>query len=728
VEVEVMKKRTVAVLLALLAAPAGMAANSPAVAQARQARVFNTAAGEPLTSPSTAAPAAIVAGFLSSRGRDQRTLRSLIGTAPGARPGAERIHVRFEQEVEGVRIVGAYAKATLDERGQLVHLIDALVAVPGGKLAPATVTEADALTAALHELYPGLAAGVSPASRAGNTTEFDVGPFFHHNPEVTRVATRHPDGSLAAGFLVETWSDRDNLLHHTVVGGDGRVLSVELRTNTDSYNVFTEDPGKAPQQVVAGPGAGNLESPTGWLFTGTQSSVQINGNNASAYLDTDANNAADAGGSAVTDGNFLTAANLTQQPSTAGNKNVAVQNLFYLNNVIHDILYRHGFDEAAGNFQQDNFGNGGLGGDPVNAEAQDGSGTDNANFSTPSDGSRPRMQMYLWTPTGSHELFINAPASLAGSHAAGNAAFGPTLNGVGVTGNVVLAIDGRGTTTDGCERITNGAAVGGKIALVDRGTCDFSKKVLNAQTAGAIAVIVVNNQGDDVFTMGGANSKITIPSELIGQSDGAAIKAALGDGVNATLRAVAPAPPFRDSGLDADIVFHEYGHGLTWRMIGGMSGAMSGAIGEGMSDVLAILLNGDDRVGEYAYSNPGGIRRYPYAGYPLTYGDFTGAEVHNDGEIYAAIGWRLRELYLADGRTVDTLLSDLVGGMNYTPSGPAFEDMRDGVLQEVAGSGRECLVWRAFAQYGVGVGADAATVRGKLKVTESFALPAACTP
>ena len=82
-----------------------------------------------------------------------------------------------------------------------------------------------------------------------------------------------------------------------------------------------------------------------------------------------------------------------------------MQNLFYLNNVIHDILYRHGFDEAAGNFQVDNFGKGGRASDPVQAEAQDGGGTDNANFATPPDGRSPRMQMFLFTGAGgTHEV------------------------------------------------------------------------------------------------------------------------------------------------------------------------------------------------------------------------------------------------------------------------------------------------------------------------------------
>jgi hypothetical protein len=75
----------------------------------------------------------------------------------------------------------------------------------------------------------------------------------------------------------------------------------------------------------------------------------------------------------------------------------AVTNLFFVVNRYHDELYRLGFTEQAFNFQHDNFGRGGLGNDRVSAQAQDCSGSNNANFTTPADGSRPTMQMYLWT-------------------------------------------------------------------------------------------------------------------------------------------------------------------------------------------------------------------------------------------------------------------------------------------------------------------------------------------
>jgi hypothetical protein len=74
--------------------------------------------------------------------------------------------------------------------------------------------------------------------------------------------------------------------------------------------------------------------------------------------------------------------------------------LFYYNNILHDYMYSLGFTEATFNFQQDNFGRGGAGRDGVVAQVQDGSGTDNANMLPTVEGSKPRMQMYVFTETG----------------------------------------------------------------------------------------------------------------------------------------------------------------------------------------------------------------------------------------------------------------------------------------------------------------------------------------
>ena len=241
------------------------------------------------------------------------------------------------------------------------------------------------------------------------------------------------------------------------------------------------------------------------------------------------------------------------------------------------------------------------------------------------------------------------------------AGFGPALNSTGLSGSIVSA-----SPADGCTTV--GGSVSGKVAIIDRGNCNFTVKVKNAQVAGATGVIIANNQGGtDIFTMGGSDTTITIPSVMISQNDGVALRGLASPA--GTIRAKAVQPLQIDASLDSDVVFHEYGHGLSWRMIGDMGGVLSGAIGEGASDGVAMLVNGDDIMGEYSASSPTGIRRYPYAGYPLTYKDVTGAEVHNDGEIYAAVIWRLIELFGPSRR--GDLFNYYVDGMNYTPSDPA---------------------------------------------------------
>jgi extracellular elastinolytic metalloproteinase len=684
----------------------------PADIDAAQARVYKAAPGQALTKVSQAPPGDVVAQFLRSKGAGAAAVASLktVSEKRSARTGIT--HIRMEQQVGGLRVERAYLKAAVNSRGELVHVIDALARV-SGRPSPASITEAQALHAALAALHP---EQPSPALlvRQGNVAAFEKGSFFHKAPTVERVAIPMKDGSLQTGFLVTTWTEKDNLLHETLVSGSGAVLSTELRTNTDSYNVFPEAPDKGPQVIVPGPGNGNAESPIGWL-AGSQLSTNIQGNNAHAYLDVDANNKPDAGGDPVAGGNFLTVADLTVAPTTADNREVAVQNLFFTTNVIHDILYRAGFDEAAANFQEDNFGLEGHDDDSVNAEAQDGSGTDNANFATPPDGVNPRMQMFLWTGKGTHEVVVGTT-----TFKAQGAAFGPALDTTGVTATVVLAQDGTAPAGDGCQTITTDLT--DAIALIDRGNCNFTVKVKNAQLAGAVGAIIANNVGiDSIFTMGGADASIEIPSVMISKTDGDALKAALP--ISGTIRLAAVQPLQRDGDLDSDVVYHEYGHGLTWRMIGRMSGAMSGAVGEGMSDTLSVILNDDDVVGEYSFTDSFGIRTLPYTNYFAfrTYGDVAGTEVHFDGEVYAAIGWRLWQLYKAAGFTSDDLIGDLVDGMNFTPANPNFEEMRDGILASVGSDTARCnMVWQAFAEGGVGVGATSVVHGPAITVTEDF--------
>jgi len=131
---------------------------------------------------------------------------------------------------------------------------------------------------------------------------------------------------------------------------------------------------------------------------------------------------------------------------------------------------------------------------------------------------------------GAPNLQVTSPASVAGSYLVGTAAFGPVLGSPGVTAEVMPVVDQAPNTGLACNPLSalNAAAVNGKIALVDRGTCTFVIKVKNAQNAGAVGVLVVNNAaGTPPAGLGGTDPTITIPAVMITQADGNSLKAAL---------------------------------------------------------------------------------------------------------------------------------------------------------------------------------------------------------
>jgi Zn-dependent metalloprotease len=334
--------------------------------------------------------------------------------------------------------------------------------------------------------------------------------------------------------------------------------------------VYTEAPDKGARQLVSFVGDTTINTAAGWMGASTVTT----GNNVEAYLDTNADNVPDAnnttglsnGHASSATQDFTFPFSTTVDPRTQ--QAAVVTNLFYYNNIMHDFSYRLGFTETARNFQVNNFGRGGSGNDSVRAEAQDGSGTNNANFATPPDGSRPRMQQYLFT---------------------------------------------------------------------------------------------------------------------------------------------APTPD-RDSSVDGDVVFHEYGHGISNRLIGNgstaLSGTQSGAMGEGWSDYWAITINNDGAVGEYVTNNPAGIRRAAYtvpaAAVHDSYSDLGGG-VHADGEVWAATLWDLRTQLGA--ATTDLLV---LNGMKFTPTRPSFLNARDGIIQadqNMNGGANRCTIWTVFARHGMGVSA-----------------------
>ncbi|WP_018479523.1 T9SS-dependent M36 family metallopeptidase [Pontibacter roseus] len=550
------------------------------------------------------------------------------------------------------------------------------------------------------------------------------------------------------------------------------------------YPMPVESPNHGSRKPVNAAAAVDVvASPSGWHTTDKASYTITRGNNVYSYEDPDntgfiASNADD-GADVVygysPDGGtqrvFKYGFDFTTGP--AAYRDAAITNLFYWNNIIHDVWYKYGFDEESGNFQAANFGKGGLDNDYVMAEAQDGRNIstirNNANFATPVDGKRPRMQMYLWSGIPDQDMFqIVSPASIAGSSLAVQAAFGPRLNSMPITGKLVLA-----EGLDGCNPIANAAAIAGNIAMVYRGSCEFGVKVLNAQNAGAVAVVVVNNAPGTPTSMGvGATDPnlIDISSLMITDVAGAAIRTAMAAGqvVTVSLKDDGSGPEF-DGDFDNGIIVHEYGHGISNRLTGGPNTTSclpsqvrttTGQIlsteqmGEGWSDWFGLMMTmkkGDTRekirgIGTYAGGEGvegRGIRPAPYTTNfsvnSYTY-DATNnpslAAPHGVGFVWASILWEMTwdliDVYgfdddLYNGKGGNNIAMQLViDGLKMQPCMPGFVDGRDAILLadelNYGGANKE-LIWRAFARRGLGYSADQGLSYYRFDQTEAYDLP-----
>jgi photosystem II stability/assembly factor-like uncharacterized protein len=134
-------------------------------------------------------------------------------------------------------------------------------------------------------------------------------------------------------------------------------------------------------------------------------------------------------------------------------------------------------------------------------------------------------------------MSITSPAGMQGDFPAVIAAFGNT-NFNNYTGNLVLVDDGSANPTLACNALVNGTAISGNIAVIERGDCFFVDKIKNAQNAGAIGVLMINNVGGTPIVMGGDDATITIPSVMITKADGQAILTALSNNTSINVNIV----------------------------------------------------------------------------------------------------------------------------------------------------------------------------------------------
>lgn len=508
-------------------------------------------------------------------------------------------------------------------------------------------------------------------------------------------------------------------------------------------------------------GANNNATTYGWHYNGNTTYNITRGNNVYAYDDSANKNQPGSVATSVStlpDLSFPFTPDLNQTTSLSVNKSAAITNLFYWNNLMHDVMYQYGFNEASGNFQQNNISRGGIGNDPVNAEAHDGSGLNNANFSSPDDGTSGRMQMYLWNAVKLPSFTINSPASIAGSDSAVESGFSQNnkLIQVGaITDTVVLY----NTDSLACSAIlpTN---LKGQIALIYRGTCNFTVKVKNAQNAGAVAVIMVNTKGSALLAMSGSDSSITIPSVMVSYDVGNAIADAIkgGSDVTASLKGA----PLLDGDFDNGIICHEYGHGVTHRLTGGNASCMSNAErpDEGWSDYFGIMMTQDwtntqlsdsaksRSFGTYVFGEPvtgNGIRTYPYninmTVDPHTYSDIknTSSEVHYIGEIWCSALWDMtwgiikqegginKNIYDAAGGGGNNIaLQLIIEGEKLQPCSPGFLDARDAILATdsiLYNNRHKCVIWNAFSRRGMGFSAIQGSSDKTDDQTAAFDLP-----
>ena len=628
------------------------------------------ATGKFLT-PAAEKPAAVVVSDFVDTHRGLFGHNSQFLTAGNARLAREDVSAHnglvtmvWQQELEGIPLFQTVLRANVTKHGELVTLGGSFLSNPAeasGKdrraradlvaEPPVTAKQAVALAAANVDAAVDESAVMAKDGPQGAEQKqgFDAPALSDVQAALVWVPTG-PDRLQLAWDVILTSLQHGEMFRSLVDVESGEVLVRHGLTDyisPASYRVYAKTANSQPYDsptpmspghatplttqppTVARPlitldALSTTASPDGWIPDG---GTQTLGNNVDAHADTNADNSPDLPRPTSATRSFDFPIDFASAPSAY--KDAAVTQLFYLNNWIHDQLYGFGFTESSGNFQTNNFSRGGTGNDAVQADAQDGSGTNNANFSTPPDGSPGRMQMYVFT--------------------------GPT--------------------------------------------------------------------------------------------------------------------PDIDGDLDAEIVIHEYCHGLSNRLVGGgvgLSANQSRGMGEGWSDFygLALLAEpGDDINGNYAAGGYAtrqfsgltqnyyfGIRRYPYSTdllkNPLTFRDIdpsqasthagvprssiigsTADEVHNMGEVWCVTLWDLRaNLVTKHGFAIGNQLTlQLVtDGMKLSPVNPNFLQARDGIIQAdlVNNSGaNQGELWSAFAKRGMGASATSPSSSSTAGLVESFDIP-----
>jgi hypothetical protein len=386
---------------------------------------------------------------------DGESVNDLVVAADYTNPDGNLSFVELNQRFNGIPVFRGELKAGFTKRGEIIRVINNLApGIDPHQLSTDFGDPTHAVASAYRHIGREFDPGELPLNReltTGLKVVFGKGDFA-----TTAEKMYFP---LEPGFAVPAWRvliwQPVNAFYVVVDAATGTLLwrknITEDQTQPATYNVYANPNGyvnvaNSPFPFWPGPTAPNgmqgigiartnitrigNEPPydfnqLGWINDGV---TKTDGNNVQAGLDRDGINGIDPNSEAFSptrefiysyspfDPNTNTGESPFPTPQTypgSAFQQGSVTQLFYTTNWFHNATYLLGFTEAARNFQHVNFSGQGLGGDRISAEGQDSFGTNNANFSTPADGSRGRMQMYLWTgPTVFNSAFPNIDGNL----------------------------------------------------------------------------------------------------------------------------------------------------------------------------------------------------------------------------------------------------------------------------------------------------------------------------
>ncbi|RMA57764.1 M36 family metallopeptidase [Ulvibacter antarcticus] len=341
-------------------------------------------------------------------------------------------HIYLLQAINGIGINGTESSVHIDASGKVIKVNNAFIDRP--KLITQTTTAAlsarDAILSVAQKMNYSIS-NLQEVNRKGGVNQevtFNTGGISRINIPVKLIyqLTENNTIQLSWELSIDDVNSPEDWWNFRVDANTGEILSknnfiaqcylehshsheafigpinkseeatVSEENSTaliGTYNVFAipvESPNHGARTSIVDPHLDGTGSPFGWHDTNGSAGAEFTdtrGNNIDAF-GFNTGNRANGGGSL--NFNFtldLNAGALTQE-------NAALTNMFYMGNIMHDVTYEYGFTEAAGNFQENNYGNGGAGSDYVVGEGQK-TGQCNAFFGTPADGGNPTMQMFI---------------------------------------------------------------------------------------------------------------------------------------------------------------------------------------------------------------------------------------------------------------------------------------------------------------------------------------------